>query len=56
MKSKEGNGEWWYAFKVYDKAGILPSVFVDMSQKEKAILIAWHDMIDEEIQKERKKR
>lgn len=53
---KEGNvSEFWYAYHVYHKNGMLPSVFANLPRKERAMLIAFIDIEAERIEKENKK-
>lgn len=48
----DGNsGEFWHAYVAYHKSGLLPSFFSVLPHREKAMLIAFHEIEAEEKNK-----
>ncbi|MDN5473473.1 MAG: hypothetical protein L0F91_00435 [Lactococcus lactis] len=44
MEDGSESGDFWYAYHAYHNNGLLPSVFSEMSVKERGILMAFIDI------------
>lgn len=55
MEDGSESGDFWYAYHAYHNNGLLPSVFSEMSVKERGILMAFIDIkLDAEDKRSKK--
>ncbi|WP_251855334.1 hypothetical protein [Enterococcus italicus] len=55
MKDGSESGDFWYAYHAYHNNGLLPSIFSEMSVRERGIIMAFIDLKVEAEEKEAKK-
>ncbi|MEY8370120.1 hypothetical protein AAK938_01275 [Aerococcaceae bacterium 50-4] len=55
MKDPEESGDFWLGYHLFHKSGMTPSQYIELSTKEKGILLAWIDIYSKEMKKAEKK-
>lgn len=55
MKDPDESGEFWYAYNAYHTNGLLPSEFVALPRRERAMLIAFIQIRAEKEKEESRK-
>lgn len=55
MNDPEDSGDFWLGYHLFHKSGVLPSQFIEISRKEKGILLAWMDIYSKEMKKAQKR-
>lgn len=55
MNDPAESGDFWLGYHLFHKSGVLPSQFIEISKKEKGILLAWMEIYSKEMKKAEKR-